>query len=70
MGNGWGVKFWTDSWCGREPLTVSFLGLFAMADCKSAWVIFGVALKKVKVGSLVFTRPFNDWELLEVESYL
>ena len=71
VGNGRGVKFWTNSWCGREPLKVSFTGLFAMADCKDAWVRdLWSGLEEGEGWTPVFTRPFNDWELPEVERFL
>ena len=71
VGNGRGVKFGMDSWCGREPLKVSFPGLFAMADCKDAWVRdLWSGPKEGEGWTLVFTRPFNDWELPKVERFL
>ena len=65
------MKFWTDAWCGREPLKVSFPTLFSMAYCKDAWVRDLWSDPEEGEGwKQIFTRPFNDWELLEVDSFL
>ena len=39
MGNGWGVMFWTDMWCGYKPLGEAFPTLFSTASTKDAWVV-------------------------------
>ena len=38
VGNGCGVKFWRDTWCGWSLLSVSFPLLFVIARSKDAWV--------------------------------
>ena len=40
VSNGRRVKFWTDKWCGDEPLCVSFSSLYALAISKDAWVVY------------------------------
>ncbi|RVX20320.1 putative ribonuclease H protein [Vitis vinifera] len=71
VGDGEKVKFWKDKWCETIPLSEVFPSLFALASNKEAWV------KEVwtaggKGGSWnpCFNRPFNDWEMEEVERLL
>ena len=39
VGSGQKVRFWTDKWCGDEPLCESFLYLFSISLSKDAWVL-------------------------------
>ena len=55
---------------GREQLKVSFPFLFAIVDCKDAWVRdLWRGSEDGESWKPVFTRPFNDWELPKVESF-
>ena len=38
VGNGQRVIFWTDKWCGDEPLCESLCSLFTLSSSKEAWV--------------------------------
>ncbi|RVW15964.1 putative ribonuclease H protein [Vitis vinifera] len=71
VGNGRRVKFWKDNWCGNSTLCNSFPSLYAFASYKEAWIEemwdhFGGE----GVWSPRFSRPFNDWEVEEVERLL
>ncbi|RVW29580.1 Exonuclease 1 [Vitis vinifera] len=71
MGNGRRVKFWKDNWCRNFTLCNSFPSLYAFATYKEAW------LEELwdhsggeGVWSPNFSKPFNDWEVEEVEGLL
>ena len=38
LGDGRGVRFWEDHWCGFEPLKTTFPNLYIMAGSKGAFV--------------------------------
>ena len=63
------VRFWKDKWCGTIPLCETFPSLYALASYKEAWVNEVWTAKGERGGSWnpCFNRPFNDWELEEVE---
>ena len=63
------VGFWKDKWCGTTPLCESFPCLFALATSKEAWVngVWTAAGERGGSWSPCFTKPFNDWEMEEVE---
>ena len=66
VGNGQRIKFWKDFWCGNKPLCVSFPS-FALVVFKDAWVKdVWYCNEGGGTWSLLFSRPFNDWELDEV----
>ncbi|RVW36065.1 hypothetical protein CK203_079687 [Vitis vinifera] len=69
VGDGKKVKFWKDKWCGTTPLCEDFPSLFALATSKEAWVneVRTAAGERGGSWSPRFNRPFNDWELEEVE---
>ena len=70
MGNGRRVKFWKDIWWGNFALCNSFPS-YAIASSKEAWVEeFWDSLGEEGVWSPRFSRPFNDWEVEEVERLL
>ena len=71
VGNGWRVRFWKDKWCGSSPFCDSFPSLFALVVSKNAWVN-DVWSSTNGEGSwnLHFCRPFNDWEVDEVDKFL
>ena len=39
VGDGKGVRFWKDIWCGNNSLCEGFPSLFALAVSKEAWVV-------------------------------
>ena len=71
MGNGRRVKFWKDKWCWNLAFCNSFPSLYAFASSKEAWVgEFWDSSGEEGVWSPRFSRPFNDWEVEEVERLL
>ncbi|RVX20512.1 Transposon TX1 uncharacterized 149 kDa protein [Vitis vinifera] len=71
VGNGRRVKFWKDIWWGNFPLCNSFPSLYAFASSKEAWVKeFWDSSGVEGAWSPRFSRPFNDWEVEEVERLL
>ena len=71
VGDGRRVRFWKDNWFGALPFCVSFPSLFALAVSKDAWV--NDVWSSTNGGgswSLLFFRPFNDWEVDEVDRFL
>ncbi|RVX19759.1 Transposon TX1 uncharacterized 149 kDa protein [Vitis vinifera] len=71
VGSGRRVKFWKDLWWGNFALCNSFPSLYAIASSKEAWVEEFWDTSGVEgVWSPRFSRPFNDWEVEEVERLL
>ena len=71
LGNGRRLRFWKDPWCGGTALCNAFPTLFNLAALKDATVAEVWDSTRVDGGwSLVFQRPFNDWEMEEVERFL
>ena len=71
VGSGQRVRFWTDKWCGDEPLCESFSSLFSISLSKNAWVL--EVWNPVGDGdgwTPLFARAFNDWEIELVELLL
>ena len=67
VGNGARVLFWKDKWCGPMPLCVAFPSLLAIvALVKDVWS----PDEGVGKWNPLFLRPFNDWELKEVNKFL
>ena len=69
--NGKRIKFWEDNWCGCLPLSEAFPALYNIASSKEAiisdiWVLFGDQGAR----DLKFERPFNDWELETVQTFI
>ena len=62
------VRFWKDKWCGTTPLCEVFPSLFTLAN-KEAWVneVWTAVGERGGSWNPCFNRPFNDWELEEVE---
>ena len=61
VGDGRGVRFWKDRWCGEDSLEEAFPRLYSLASSKDAWV----AQLWDQSGNLgywnpVFTRLNND----------
>ena len=71
LGNGRRLGFWKDPWCDETVLCYAFPTLFNLAAHKDARVADVWDFSTVDGGwSPVFLRPFNDWELEEVERFL
>ena len=70
LGNGSRLAFWKDPWGDETVLSHAFPTLFNLAVHKDARVV-DVWDSSVEVGgwSPVFLRPFNDWEMEEVERF-
>ena len=69
-GNGRRLGFWKDPWCDETVLSQAFPALFNLAAQKDARVAeVWDSSEEVGVWSPVFLRPFNDWELDEVERF-
>ena len=70
LGNGSRLAFWKDPWGDETVLSHAFPTLFNLAAHKDARVV-DVWDFSVEVGgwSPVFLRPFNDWEMEEVERF-
>ncbi|RVW35452.1 putative ribonuclease H protein [Vitis vinifera] len=65
------VKFWKDNWCGNFTLCNSFPSLYAFATYKEAWIEeMWDHSGGEGVWSPSFSRPFNEWEVEEVERLL
>ena len=71
LGNGRRLRFWKDPWCDETMLCNDFPSLFNLAVHKDARVV-DVWDSSTEDGGWtpVFLRPFNDWELEEVERFL
>ena len=69
VGDGRKVSFWKDKWCRTTPLRESFPSLFALTTSKEAWVneVWTAFGERGGSWSPCFSRPFNDWEMEEVE---
>ena len=72
VGDGEKVKFWKDKWCETIPLSEVFPSLFALASNKEAWVneVWTAGGEGGGSWNPCFNRPFNDWEMEEVERLL
>ena len=71
LGNGRRLRFWKDPWCGETALCNAFPTLFNLVVHKNARVAEVWDSSRVGGGwSPVFERPFNDWEIEEVERFL
>ena len=61
VGNGRRVRFWKDSWCGDEALSMSFPSLYTLATFKEAWVVqVWDTLGEDGVWNPCFLRSFID----------
>ena len=64
LGDGYGIKFWEDVWCGLTPLCVSFPSLYALDALKGVMVSeLWENLRGDGVWNQRFNKGFNDWEL-------
>ena len=65
------VRFWKDIWCGNIPLCEAFPSLYDLSVSKDAWVADCWDSMGEEGGwTPRFFRPFNDWEMEEVERFL
>ena len=70
-GDGKRVRFWKDIWCGNNSFCEAFPSLFALTISKDAWVADCWDSMGEEGGwTPRFLRPFNDWEVEEVERFL
>ena len=70
VGNGSRVLFWKDKWCGSMTLCDAFPNLFAVVAhidvvIKEMWILD----EGGRCWNSFFVRPFNDWELEEVNFF-
>ena len=71
LGNGRRLHFWMDPWCDGMALCNAFPTLFILVVHKDARVAEVWDSSREDGGwSPVFLRPFNDWEMDEVERFL
>ena len=70
IGDGSRVSFWKDVWGGEEVLCRAFLTLFSLAVRKEALIREVWDISNESGWTTRFSRPFNDWELTEVENFL
>ena len=71
VGNGSRVLSWKDKWCRSMDLCDAFLNLFVIAAHKD--VVIKEMWSPDEGGGCwnpLFLRPFNDWELEEVNNFL
>ena len=65
------MRFWTDKWCGDEPLCESFPSLFSISLSKNACVSDVWNLVGNGDGwTPFFARAFNNWEIELVGHFL
>ena len=71
VGDGKRVRFRKDIWCENISLCEVFPSLFDLAVSKDAWVADCWDSMGEEGGwTPCFLRPFNDWEVEEVERFL
>ena len=71
VGDGKRVRFWKDKWCKNNAFCDSFPSLIALAASKKAWLVELWDSTGEEGGwSPRFSKPFNDWEVDEVERLL
>ena len=71
LGNGRRLRFWKDAWSGEEAFSCSYPTLFAMAANKEVSVaeVWEPSCEG-GVWTPCFVRPFNDWEMEEIQNLL
>ena len=70
IGDGSRVRFWKDVWSGEEAFCIMFPTLFSLAVRKDALIKEVWDTSNEGGWTPRFSRPFNDWELTEVENFL
>jgi hypothetical protein len=64
VGDGYHISFWHDTWCGDQPLKVSYPELYRIARNKEAWVSDNMQiLNEVVHWNVHFIREVQDWEV-------
>ena len=64
------VNFWKDLWCGEVALCMVFPTLFSLVVRKEALIREVWDMSNEGGWTPCFSRPFNDWEVTEVENFL
>ena len=64
------VNFWKDFWCGEVALCMAYPTLFSLAVRKDALIREVWDILNEGGWTPRFSRPFNDWEVIEVENFL
>jgi hypothetical protein len=71
VGDGTKIRFWSDVWCGAEPLMVSFPELYRISRDKATFVANHL---RVRLGAvhweMDFIRLTQDWEMVSVSRFL
>ena len=70
IGDGSRVRFWKDVWGGEQALCITFPTLFSLAVRKDALIREVLDTSNEGGWTPQFSRPFNEWELTEVENFL
>ena len=71
VGKGYRVRLWEDSWCSEVPLRDLFPRLYSLARLKEAKVMEVWENSEQGGGwNLCFERPFNEWEMENVENLI
>ena len=65
------IRFWEDVWCRRNSLCELFPMMYALANSKGATVgeVWDTTWGE-GVWNPRFVRPFNDWEIEEVQRFI
>ena len=71
LGNGRKIRFWEDTWCGRQPLCDAFAGLYSIVSSKGAKAV-EIWVREDGGGAWdpKFMRSFNDWEVEAVQEFI
>ena len=71
MGNGRRLRFWKNAWSGEEAFAISYPFLFALVANKEIFVADVWEPSREERGwTPCFVRPFNDWEVEEIQNLL
>ena len=70
VGDGSRIRFWKDVWGAEEALCITFPTLFSLVVQKDA--LIREIWDDSNEGGWIprFSRPFNDWELIEVVNFM
>lgn len=71
VGNGQGMSFWEDKWCGEVSLRVAFPSVFSLpADPRARVADYLEERNGSPVWHAILRRPAFDWELRDIEAFL
>ena len=70
FGDGSRVSFWKGAWCGELALCMAYPTLFSLAVRKEVLIREVWDISNEGGWTPCFSRPFNDWEVTEVENFL